>query len=89
MPTRFSQTTNVTNGTLDLVLCLAGMYSTAAFKWAWTKFSYSSFGVCVSAFPRSASYLFLSANAYFSNISVIKLGLVIVFGGRCSGRILW
>ena len=45
---RFSVTTNVSYGTLDLVLCLVGMYSTAASKWALTKFSYLSFRVCVS-----------------------------------------
>ena len=40
-------------------------------KWALTKFSYSSFGVCVSVFSCRASYLFLSANAYLSLISLL------------------
>ena len=45
MSARFSLTTNVSHGTLDLVLCLVGMYSAAASNWVLTKFSYSSFGV--------------------------------------------
>ena len=31
---------NVSHGILDLVLCLVGMYSAVASKWALTKFSY-------------------------------------------------
>ena len=46
------------------------MYSgAAAWKWALSKFSYSSIGVCVSVFSCSASSLFLNANAYLSLIS--------------------
>ena len=44
---RFSLTANVSHGTLYLVLCLVGMNSDAASRWALMKFSYSSFGVCV------------------------------------------
>ena len=44
----FFLTTNVSHGTLDLALCLVGMHSAAASKWALTKFSYSSFAVSVS-----------------------------------------
>ena len=58
---RFSLTANVSHGTLDLVLCLIGMYSAAASKWTLTKFLYSSFRVCVSVFSCSASNFFLSA----------------------------
>ena len=66
---RFSLTANVSLGTLGLALCLVGMHSAAASKWALTKFSYSSFGVCVSVFSCSASNFFLSVNAYLSLIS--------------------
>ena len=68
---RFSLTANVSHGTLDLVLCLVGIYFAAASKWALTKFSYSSFGVCVSVFSCRASYLFRSATAYLSLISLL------------------
>ena len=78
----FSLTANVSHGTLDLVLCLVDIYSTAASKWALTKFSYSFLFLCVSVFSCRASSLFLST------IPVIKQGPVIVYGGRCSGRIL-
>ena len=61
---RFSLTVNVSHGILGFVLCLVGIHSAAACRWALTKFTYSSFGVCVSVFSCSASYLFLSANAY-------------------------
>ena len=49
MSERISLTANVSHGTLDFVLCLIGMNSAAASKWT-TKFSYSSFGLCVSVF---------------------------------------
>ena len=45
---RYFLTTNVSHGTLGLVLCLVGMHCAATSKWTVTKFSYSSFGVCVS-----------------------------------------
>ena len=54
---RFFLTANVSHWTLGLALCLVGMHSVAASKWALTKFSYSSFGVCVSVFSSSASNL--------------------------------
>ena len=72
---RFSLTANVSHGTLDLVLYLVEMNSAAASKWALTKFSNSSFGVCVSVFSCSASYLFLCANVYLSLISQLLSGL--------------
>ena len=62
---RFFLTANVSHGTLGLAFCFVGMHSAAASKWALTKFSYSSFGVCVSVFC-CASNLFLSVNAYLS-----------------------
>ena len=67
----FSLTANVSHGTLDLVLCLVGMYFTAASKWALTKFTYSSFGVCVSVLSCSASNLFLNPITYLSLISLL------------------
>ena len=67
---RFSVSDSVSYRTLDLVLCLVGMHSAAASKWVLMKFSYSSFGVCVSVFC-SASNLFLSANVYLSLISLL------------------
>ena len=57
---RFFLMANVSHGTLSLALCLVGMHSAAASKWALRKFSYSSFGVRVSVFSCSASNLFLS-----------------------------
>ena len=44
---RFSLTANVSHGSLYLVLFLVGMNSAAASRCALTKFSYSSFWVCV------------------------------------------
>ena len=67
----FSLTANVSHGILDFILCLVGMNSAAAFKWALTKFSYSLFGVCVCVFSCRASYLFLSVIAYLSLISLL------------------
>ena len=67
----FVLTANVLDGTLCLVLCLVGMHSAAASRWALTKFAYSSFGVCVSDFSSSASNLFLCVNAYLSLISLL------------------
>ena len=52
---RFFLTTNVSHGTLGLALCLIGMHSAAASKWALTKFSHLSFGVGVSDISRCAS----------------------------------
>ena len=66
---RFSLTANVSHGILDFVLCLVGMHSAVTSKWVLTKFSYSSFGVCISVFSCSALNLFLSANAYLFLIS--------------------
>ena len=67
---RLSLTANVSHGTLCLNLCLVGMHSAATSKWALTKFSYSSFGKCVSVFC-SASNFFLNAKAYLSLISLL------------------
>ena len=67
---RFFLTANVSHGTLGLALCLVGMHS-AASKRAFTKFSYSSFGVLFSDFSCSALNLFLSVNAYLSPISLL------------------
>ena len=66
----FFLTANVSYGTLSLVLCFVGMHSTAASKWALTKYSYLSFRVCVSVFF-NVSNLFLSVNAYLSLISLL------------------
>ena len=68
---RFFLTANVSHGIRGLALCLFGMHSAAASKWALTKFSYLSFGVCVSVFYWSASNLFLSVNANLSLISLL------------------
>ena len=68
---RFSLSANVSHGTLGLVLCLVGMHSAAASKWALTKLSYSSFGVCASVFSCSASNSFLCTNAYLSLIYLL------------------
>ena len=68
---RFSLTANVSHGTLYFVLCLIGINSAATSRWALTKFSYSSFGVCVFVCSCRASYLFLSSNVYLSLISLL------------------
>ena len=65
----FSQTANVSHGTLNLVLCFVAMHFAAASRWAQTKFSYSSFGVRV--FSCSASNLFLNAITYLFLISLL------------------
>ena len=70
----FFLTANVSHGTLDLALCLASMHSTAAFKWALTKFSYLSFRVDVPDIFCSASNLFLSVNVY---LSLVFIGSVV------------
>ena len=57
---RFFLTANVPYGTLGLALCWDGMHSAAPSKRALTKFSYSSFGVCVSVFSCSESNLFFT-----------------------------
>ena len=64
-------TTNVFHGTLGLVLCLDGMHSAAASKWALTKISYSSFGVGVPDISWSQSNSFLSINVCLSWISLL------------------
>ena len=57
--TRFPLTANVSHGILDFVLCLVGINSAAASQGALTKFSYSSFRVCVSVFSCRAPICFL------------------------------
>ena len=68
---RFFLTADVSYWTLGWALCLIGMHSAAASKWALRIFSYSSFGVGVSDFSCRASNLFLSVNAYLSLISLL------------------
>ena len=70
MSAHFSLTANVSHGTLGVAFCLVCIHSAIASKWVLTKFSYSSFGVCVSVFSCSVSNLFLSVNAYLSLISL-------------------
>ena len=53
------------NGTLHLALGLVGMHSTAASLWAVTKFSYSSYGVCLSDMSWRLSNLFLTIIIYW------------------------
>ena len=81
---RFLKITNVSYVTLTLGLCLLGMHSAAASKWALTKLSYSSFGVGVFDSSCSASNLFLCI--FISNMPVVRQEPVIVDGGCCSGR---
>ena len=70
-PACFFLTANVSHGILGLALCLVGMHSPAASKWALMKFSYLSLGVSVSFFSCIASNLILSVNAYPSLISLL------------------
>ena len=67
-----------------LALCLVSMHSAAV---SLMKFSYPSFGVCVSVFSCSASNLFLSFNAYVSLISLLLSRDQSVYTGCCSGCI--
>ena len=67
----FSLAASVSQGTLYLVLGFVGIHFSAASRCASTKFSYSSFGVPISAFSCSASNLFLNSNAYLSLISLL------------------
>ena len=67
----FFLTTNVSQRTLDLFLCLVGMHSTAASKWALTKFIYSLFEVGVFDISWSASNTFLCVNVYLFLISLL------------------
>ena len=55
----FFLTSNVSHGTLGLALCLVGMHSAAASKWALTKFSYSSFKVGVSDYIYIYIYIYI------------------------------
>ena len=61
-------TPNISHETLGLTLCLVGMHSAAAFKWALMKFSYSSFRVGVSDISCCASNLFLSVNVFLRQL---------------------
>ena len=63
--------TTVSDGTLDLALCLVCILPDAASMWVLTKFLYSSFGVSVSDISRSASNLFLCVSEYLSLISLL------------------
>ena len=65
------KTANVSHRTLGLALCLVGIYSAAASKWALTKFSYLSFAVGVYDIFWSALNLFLSVNVYSSLTSLL------------------
>ena len=79
---RFVPTATVSHEAIDFALCLVGMHSTAASRWALTKFSYSSFGVCVSDFSCSVSNLFLrclNRSKTNKNIEVGYLGFFIGF----------
>ena len=58
----FSFTSSESHGTLHLTLCLVGMHSAAASMWAVTKFTYSSFGVCLSNISWRVSNLFLTVS---------------------------
>ena len=71
MSARFFLTANVSHGALGLALCLVGMHSDAASKWALTKFSYSSIEVAVSDISWRASNLFLRVNVYISHKSLL------------------
>ena len=66
---RFFVTANVSHGTVGFSFCFVGMYSAAISNGVLTKFSYSSFRLCISVFWRP-SILFLSLNAYLSLISL-------------------
>ena len=84
--TCFVLTANVSHGTLGLALSLVGMHFVAASRWALTKFSYLSFGVCVSDFSCSTLNLFLSVNIYLSLISLLLSRdhkMVIAYGDCC------
>ena len=62
----FFLTTYVSHRTLGLALCLVGMHSAAASKWALMEFSYSSFRLYISDISWNAFNLFFSAYVYLS-----------------------
>ena len=67
----FSLTTNISHGTVYLILGFVGIYFTAALRCALTKFSYLSFGAPFSVFSCSVSNLFLNSNTYLFLISLL------------------
>ena len=71
MSAHFFLIANISYRTLGLALCLVGMHSACASKWALMKFSYLSFGVGVFDNSWSASNLFLSICIYLSLISLL------------------
>ena len=60
-------------GTLHLALGLVGTYSTAAFIWTITNFSYLSFGVCHSNVSWRVSTLFLTVIVKWFLISLLSI----------------
>ena len=77
---RLSLTAIVSQWTLYLAFGLVGIYSAAAFIWVVTKFSYSSFGVCLSDDSWRVSNLFLTVGVYWLLISLLANSLVWFYG---------
>ena len=83
----FFLTANVPHRTLGLAVCLVGMHSAAASKWALMKFLYSSFGVYFCFLLKCIEFVSQCYRIFISNIPVIKQGPVIGYSGCCSSRI--
>ena len=75
--TRFFLITSDSHGTLHLAFSLVGMHSAAAYIWAVTKFSYSSFSVYASDVSwRTSDFFSYSSHISIVYISVVKWGPV-------------
>ena len=67
----FSLIAIASHGTLHLALSIVEMHSAAAATWAVTKFSYSSFGVCLWDTSWKVSNYFLTVSIYWFLISLL------------------
>ena len=89
---RFSLTANVFHGALYLVLCFVGMYFAVASRvghWRNSHIRHSEYVFLSSPIVHRMCFLILLyIYLNFSNILVIKMGSVIVYGGHCSGGII-
>ena len=72
----FFGTTSDSHRTLHSALDLVGMHFAAASMWAVMKFSYLSFGVCVSNISWRVSNFFLTVTVYLLWGAVVKCDLL-------------
>ena len=70
LPHFFFQIASDSHGTLYLAVGLAAMHSTSGSMWAVTKFSYSSFGLCLRYLLKSAEFVSYIYCISIGNISI-------------------